>query len=246
MSRTLGVQTTKRSKFSGAPPKRRKANQQSQIRRMKQLLGVEPKYFDVAVGFVIPATVNWAGSEVGADMPQIAEGDDISSRNGRKISLTRVKFRGTVMTTALTGQTLVPGSNTVRVVLVRNLAPKGVSLNGEDVLGLNSGAAGNTSVAIHMFQSPVSFGYAKIVDDVIMNLDASVAVNNASATTVSAAAVEKSFSLSYTPKKPITIQYSGSGAAIPNINSFNILANAEAVQYVPTLQGVCRFYYTDA
>lgn len=242
----MPLTSQKRSKFSGAPPKRRKATQQQQIRRMKQLMGVEPKYFDVAVGFTIPASNDWASTEVGADMPQIPEGDDIQSRNGRRISLTRVKFRGTVMTSALTGQNTVPAPNTVRVVLVRNLAPKGVSVNGEDMLALNSGAAGNTSVAIHMFQSPASFGYAKIVDDIMLNLDASVAVNNASATTVSCASVEKSFSLSYTPKKPITIQYAGSGTAIPNTNSFNILANAEAVQYVPNLQGVIRFYFTDA
>jgi hypothetical protein len=63
---------------------------------------------------------------------------------------------------------------------------------------------------------------------------------------VSVAVCEKSFSLSYTPKKPITIQYAGSATAIPNTNSFNILANAESVQYVPTLQGVMRFYFTDA
>lgn len=238
--------STKRTKYSGAPPKRRKATQQTQVRRMKQLLGVEPKYFDVAVGFAVPATNDWASTEVGADMPQIPEGDDIQSRNGRRISLTRVKFRGTLMTAALTGQTALVGPNTVRVVLVRNLQPNGVSMNGEDVLGLNSGAAGNTSVAIHMFQSPTSFGRAKIVDDVLINLDVTAAVNNAGATTVSVAAQERSFNLSYTPKKPITIQYAGSSTAIPNTNSFNILANAEAVQYVPTVQGIMRFYYTDA
>lgn len=119
-------------------------------------------------------------------------------------------------------------------------------MNGEDVMGLNGGAAGNSSVATHMFQSITSFGRAKIVDDVIVNLDTTVAVNNASATTVSAASVDRSIRLTYRPKKPITINYAGSATAIPNTNSFNILANAEAVQFVPNLQGVMRFYYTDA
>lgn len=240
------MMSNKRSKFSGAPPKRRKATQQQQIRRVKQLLGVESKYFDVAIGFTIPASVDWSSTEVGADMPQIPEGDDIQSRNGRRISLTRVKFRGTVMTPALTGQAALANPTTVRVVLVRNLAPKGVSVNGEDMLALNSGAAGNTSVAIHEFQSPASFGYAKIVDDVMLNLDVTASVNNAAGTSVSVAVAEKSISLSYTPKKPIAIQYAGSATAIPNTNSFNILVNAESVQYAPTLQGVMRFYFTDA
>lgn len=245
MSRTVPIQT-KRTKFSGAPPKRRKATQATQVRKIARALGVENKYFDVPVGFTIPATVDWASTEVGADMPQIPLGDDITQRQGRKILLSRVDFRGTVMSTALTGQTLVPGPNTVRVVLVRNMQPNGVSMNGEDVMGLNGGPAANSSVATHLFQNIVSFGRAKIVDDVMVNLDATVAVNNASATTVSCAAVERSIRLTYRPKKPITINYASSSTAVPNTNSFNILVNAEAVQYVPNLQGVIRFYYTDA
>jgi len=245
MSRTMPIQQ-KRSKFSGQPPKRRKATQATQVRKIARALGVENKYFDVAVGFNIPATVDWASTEVGADMPQIPIGDDAYQRQGRKILLTRVDFRGTVMTAALTGQTLVPGPNTVRVILVRNMQPNGVSMNGEDVMGLNGGAAGNSSVAIHMFQSIASFGRYKIVDEAILNLDATVAVNNAGATTVSAASIERSIRLTYRPKKPITMNFASNATAIPNTNSFNILVNAEAVQYVPNLQGIMRFYYTDA
>lgn len=244
MSRTVPIQS-KRTKFSGASPKRRKATQQTQVRRIAQALGVENKYFDVAVGFNIPATVDWASTEVGADMPQIPIGDDQGQREGRKVLLTRVDFRGTVMTNALTGQTAVPGPNTVRVVLVRNMQPNGVSMNGEDVMGLNGGAAGNSSVATHMFQSTTSFGRAKIVDDVLLNLDATVAVNNNGATTVSCASVERSIRLSYRPKKPIAVKWASQSTSVPNTNSFNILCNAEAVQYVPNLQGVIRFYYTD-
>lgn len=70
MSRTVPIQT-KRTKFSGAPPKRRKATQATQVRKIARALGVENKYFDVPVGFTIPATVDWASTEVGADMPQI-------------------------------------------------------------------------------------------------------------------------------------------------------------------------------
>ena len=87
MSRTVPIQS-KRTKFSGAPPKRRKATQQTQVRRIAQALGVENKYFDVAVGFNIPATVDWASTEVGADMPQIPIGDDQGQREGRKVLLT--------------------------------------------------------------------------------------------------------------------------------------------------------------
>lgn len=203
------------------------------------------KYFDVAVGFNIPSSVDWSSTEVGADMPQLVQGDDIVNRNGRKVQLQRVMFRGTVMTTATTAGTAVAGPNTVRLVLVHNKQPNQANTDGENVMGLNGGAAGNTSVAIHMFQGVQGFGRFKIVDDVILNLDVNAAVNNASATTVSAASVERSFTLQYRPKKPIVIEYAGSATAVPNTNSFNILANSEASTYTPNVQGVVRFYFTD-
>lgn len=206
---------------------------------------MEVKYFDVSIGFASGSSADWTGTESGADMPQIVQGDDIVNRNGRKIQLQRVMFRGTLMTTPTATQTAVGGPNTVRVLLVQNKQPNAVSMDGENVMGFNGGAAGNTSVAIHMFQGVQGFGRFKIVDDVILNLDVGAAVNNAAATTVSAASVERSFTLQYRPKKPIVIEYAGSATAIPNTNSFNILANAEALTYTPTVQGVCRYYFTD-
>lgn len=218
---------------------------QPQKRALARTLGVEQKYFDVAVGFTVASSNDWSGTEVGADMPQLVQGDDIVNRNGRKVQLQRVMFRGTVMTSATSAGTTVTGPNTVRVVLVLNKQPNTASMDGENVMGLNGGTAANSSVAIHMFQGIQGFGRFKIVDDIMINLDVNAAANNASATTVSAASVEKSFTLSYRPKKPLIIEYAGTGTAIPNTNSFNILTNAEALGYQPSLQGVIRFYFTD-
>lgn len=216
-----------------------------QKRALARTLGVEVKYFDVPIGFAVASTVDWQNTTVGADMPQLVQGDDIINRNGRKVQLQRIQFRGTVMTSPTVGQSSVLGPNTVRVVLVQNKQPNTMSTLGQDVMGLNGGAAGNTSVAIHMFQGVQSFGRFKILDDILINLDVGAASNNAAGTTISAASVERSFQLSYRPKKPLVIEYAGSATAIPNTNSFNILANAEATSYAPNLQGVCRFYYTD-
>jgi len=214
-------------------------------RTLVRTLGVEQKYFDVAVGFTVASSNDWSSTEVGADMPQIVQGDDIVNRNGRKVQLNRVMFRGTIMTTPTTAATQVTGPNTVRVLLVRNKQPNGASMDGENVMGLNGGAAGNASVAIHMFQGIQGFGRFKIVDDIIINLDVNAAANNASATTVSASSVEKSFILSYKPKTPLQMEFAGTATAIPNTNSFNILTNAEGLGYQPSLQGVIRFYFTD-
>ena len=71
-----------------------------------------------------------------------------------------------------------------------------------------------------------------------LDLDVTAAVNNASATTVSASAKQISFKLNYRPKKPIVIEYAGSATAIPNTNSFNIIALCEATTFTPSIAGV--------
>lgn len=228
-----------------AKPFKKQSPSTQQIRRIARVLGVEDKYFDVAINFASPATADWSATEVGADMPQLVQGDDIGNRNGRKVQLKRVMFRGNVLTSAMTGLTNVEGPSTTRCVLVLNKQPNGTSMNGEDVMGLNGGAAATALVAIGMFQSTVSFGRAKIVDDVTVHNDVTAAANNASATTLSCVAKENSVVLSYRPKKPLIIEYAAAATAIPNTNSFNILVNSDAVSFTPTLQGVMRFYFTD-
>lgn len=208
-------------------------------------LGIERKYFDVAVGFNAPSTVDWASTEIGADMPQIPQGDDQGQREGRKVTLTRIHFRGSLTQTATTAATAVLSPPITRIALVRNYQPNGVSMNGEDVMGLNGGTAANTQVAIHMFQSTISFQRAKIVDDVMCYQNVTAAANNTTATTVSGVVRELPVNLTYRPKTPITIQWASGATAIPTHNSFNILINAEATTYTPSLQGIVRFYYTD-
>lgn len=235
---------------SGAPQssKRRKPTPRARVPSRSALvraLGVERKYFDVAVGFNVVVSVDWSSSEVGADMPQIPQGDDQGQREGRKVSLTRVAFRGSLVSTPQGSASAVAGASPVRVVLVRNLQPNGVSMNGEDVMGLNGAAAGSSVIAVHMFQSTVSFDRAKIVDDIMCYQEATAAVNNASATTVSSSFKEMPIALTYRPKKPITIQWASNATAIPTHNSFNILANCENAASTPSIQGVMRFYYTD-
>lgn len=228
--------------------KRRKPTPRSRVPTKAALvraLGVERKYFDVAIGFNVLATTDWAGGEVGADMPQIPQGDDQGQREGRKVDLTRVAFRGSLVSTPQGSAAAVAGASPVRIVLVRNMQSNAVSMNAEDVMGLNGGAAASSIVAVHMFQSTVSFDRAKIVDDIMCYQEATAAVNNASATTVSSSFKELPIALSYRPKKPIRVQWASGTTAVPTHNSFNILANCENTASTPSIQGICRFYYTD-
>lgn len=227
------------------PPMQSRPKPRQKIARQ---LGVETKYFDVAVGFNLPATTDWASTEaIAGDAPQIPQGDDIVQRNGRKIQLSRVQFRGTLQTSKVnvsgSGATIEPPI--CRVILVRNLQPNAGSTSGEEVMGLNGGAAANTTIATHLFQGVQSFGRYKLVDDVLIPLQV---------TTIGPAAAgaedwlyieEKSFELHYRPKEPLIVEYAGTATAPPNTNSFNILANCQVAGGTPSLQGVLRFYYTD-
>ena len=73
---------------------------------MRQL-GVEIKYFDAPIETVVTSSNDWTGSEAGADMPQIPQGDDIFNRNGRKIQLKRVACNLTLHTTPPTAATAI-------------------------------------------------------------------------------------------------------------------------------------------
>jgi len=236
---------SKRSAQTSRPAKRSRTSKPTMRRQLARSLGVEVKYFDVPVGFDVQSTTDWTGSVAGADMPQIPQGDDIFNRNGRKVQLKRVMFRGTVFTSTLTGQAILSAPISVRVALVQNKQPNGASMTGQTVMGLNGAGAANAAVAMHMFQGVQGFGRYKTVDDQTLDIDVTAAVNNAAGSSVSVAAQQKSFTLSYRPKKPITMEFAGSATAIPNTNSFNIIANCEGTTYTPNISGVCRFYYTD-
>lgn len=237
----------KRVSSSARPAKRaRSSKPDPRRRRIVSSLGVERKYFDAPVGFNVVSTTDWTGSESGTDMPQIPQGDDTFNRNGRKVQIQRVAFQGSLFTTPVTAQTALAAPLSVRVLLVQNKQPNGgTSTTGQSVMGANGAAAANAAQALHMFQGVQGFGRFKIVDDVTLDMNVTAAVNNNGATTVSASAQQISFKLNYRPKKPITMEFAGSATAIPNTNSFNILANAEGTTYTPNITGFLRFYYTD-
>jgi len=236
-------------------PKRQKTYSQQRAdtqaaRRIKRLIGVESKYYDTPVGFNVPASSDWSATEaLAADEPLIAAGDDIYQRNGRKILLSRVMFRGNVTFTPVTGDTAVRGAASGRIVLVRNINPNGVATatQGEDVMGTAAGGAfANVPTAIAGFAKSTGFGRFKIVDDQQLNFSVTASVNNNAGTTVSSAWEEKAVTLSYRPKKPIELQFPTSSAGTPTTNSFNILINMDSTQGTPSLQGIIRFYFTDA
>ena len=182
------------------------------LRQLKSALGIEPKYFDITVGAPIPASVTYGTLTASLYNPQILLGDDVFNRNGKKITLNRVTFRGSIFTTPISGQSSVGPSSVARIILWRNDVP---SLP-NDFIGMADGTAfPNIPAALGGFQSPNANGYGKIVDDQTVVLSPTASVNNAAGTTVSTVATEVPIVLSYSPKKPITLNYQAASVS-PN------------------------------
>jgi len=207
--------------------------------------GVERKYFDLEVSAFLSANTTWTPGTNGAwatSEPAITIGDDVYQRNGRKIMLTRVHFKGNVLTTQVTAQTAVPAPITARIILYHQYSGSA----GGSVLGkADNTAFANAANALGAMASPQIFGSGKVVGDQTVHLNPCAAANNAAATTVSAVAEEQTIELDYRPKKPIEIYYQPASTS-PN-KTFWLLGLCDATTgYAPSINGVCRFYYTDA
>lgn len=213
---------------------------------LKSAIGVENKYFDIEVAANIPTAVTFTSLCTTLRNPEIALGDEVYQRNGRQILLKRVMFRGNVFTTPATAQTSTSPCSSGRLILWRN-DQFNVTSGGAFPVGLADGTAiANAANALGAFQSPNANGFGKIVDDVQFTLEPCASVNNASATTVSTVAREVPIVLSYSPKKPMKLLYQAAAVSASPDKWFNIYGNIDAQTFLPSLNGIMRFYYTDA
>ena len=211
---------------------------------IKSMVGVENKYFDVEVATNFVASVNYGLLTTTTGNPQILLGDEVYQRNGRQIMLKKVIFRGNVFTTPITAQTAAAPCTSGRIFLWRN------DQSGPPPGNLISMADGTafTSVANALggFQSPSANGIGKIVDDMQFQLGPTVSTNNNGATTVSSSAQEVPVKLSYKPKKPMKLIYPQAALSPVPDKWFAIYGCVDATTFLPSLNGVMRFYYTDA
>ena len=210
------------------------------------MVGVENKYFDIQVAASIPSAVGFTSLCTALRNPEIPVGDEVFQRNGRQILLKRVTFRGNIFTTPITAQTSVAPCSSVRLILWRN-DQFSISASGPFPVGMADGSAfSNAANALGGFQAPNANGFGKIVDDMQFTLIPGASVNNAGATTVSTVAAEVPVMLSYSPKKPMKLLYQAVAASASPDKWFNIYGNVDDASFLPSLNGVMRFYYTDA
>lgn len=239
MKRTTEKSYYKAKKQKVTPRQR----EEDQVARIKRLIGVENKYYDIQVGFAVPTNATWANTMcLTLDEPRIVAGDDSFQRNGKKVLLKKIAFRGAVTTNASTTTFL---AMRVRLVLVQCLAQAAANnqINGTEVFGTtaNGTAWNNAQTAVAASLLPGAFGKYRVLKDKMIVCQPCV-FSGASIT-----AEDKWVKFSYKfPQDSCVLDYVSTVANTPNNYGFNLLALADGIEYTPSIQGNLRFYYTDA
>lgn len=196
----------------------------------------ERKYFDTTLAnTALVASADWTGTEFDPVLPantfnlcSPAPGSAINQRIGRKIAVHAIKIRGHLNFTILTAQTAVPASPTVRMVVFQDKQTNGTQAQGEQVMAAPGTAAAQNAIA--SYQNLANFGRFRVLKDKTYVFKDGIAVNNASATTVSADYNTIPFKFNIKFRKPVIVHFNATGTAlVADIvdNSFHIIANCD-------------------
>lgn len=213
----------------------------------------ERKYFDTTLAnTAIPASADWTATEFDLVLPantfnlcSPGPGTAINQRVGRKILVHAIKIRGVLNFTIVTAQTQVPASPTIRLVVFQDKQTNGAQAQGEQIMAAPGTAAAQN--AISSYQNLANFGRFQVLKDKVYRFNDGVAVNNASATTVSADYGSIPFKFNINFRKPVVVHFNATGTAlVADIvdNSFHIIANADTAGSGISYEA--RAVYTDA
>jgi len=227
----------------------------------------ETKYFDCGIN----AAVTWAGTDWSAsEVPctnyinssgtaaaytdscllPTAIGSGYGQVNGNRYRLKKIRVRGQLAPGVASDQADVPGTVTVRALLVMDTMPNGAQAQGEDVMQ----DVGDYSSNAYTFQRVSNTGGRfRILKDKWFRNNPAVAVNNAGATTVSEAYTNSIFKFQWVPKVPVEVNIKAGNATptvagLSNLNIFLLAYSynqgAGGAQTV-NVNAACRTYYFD-
>lgn len=225
----------------------------------------ETKYFDVGINDTVTwAGADWANSEVPCDnyinssgtaaaytdscLVPTANGSAYGQVEGNKYHLKKLRVRGSLTVSVITGAATLGYPANVRLMLIQDTQANGAQAQGEDVMQ-DLGAAGEN---LYSFQRvSANLGKFKILKDEFFDLKVTAGANNASASTVSSTFDPVHFSFQYVPNSPIPMTIK-SGNATPSVsgiinnNFFLLLAcNIGGTASACAIRGASRCYYID-
>jgi len=236
----------------------------SKVSKRRMNFVSETKYFDTTFSATVASSADWTGTEVPMTSYINADGSTLSSYTdsalipsavgagygqviGNKYLLKHIRVRGELQPQVAADQADVPLMATVRIVLVQDTQPNGAQAQGEDVLtDLGSAAQCNYSF---LAMAAGSGGRFRILKEKVFRLQPAASGTDGTNTN-SVVRSGATFSLSYSPKKPIQCVIK-SGSSTPTVASLShqnvfMLAHASlATGGTVSIVGASRAYYTD-
>jgi len=199
----------------------------------------ELKYFDVSLGKTSGQTLDWNGNILPAIKYMSADGSTTAAYTdgalipsavgngygqvvGNKYIIRKLKVRGIVIPDPQTATTSCGVPVTCRIMLVQDTQPNGAQISAASFM--TDWGFSYDNVNGYMSISSGAGGRIRILGDKTMILDPAVAVNNASATTVSNTWNGRTFSFTKVWKKglPVLIKSGGSTPAVSQLSDMNI------------------------
>lgn len=249
----------------GASKKRRTdARKTSRVYSARTAFPAETKYFDTTFSATVPATADWAASNIpmtsflnnqGAltaytDSPIIpsSNGSGYGEVVGNKYLLKAVRCRGELQITAVSAQAVALQNPMVRVVLVLDTQPNGAQETGPNVF-TDLGGAPQCNYSFQQMAAGMP-GRFKILGSVTKSIVHSINWNDAAGTGTSVFCKEPfEFTKAWKRGLKICIKSNAGGTpAIANYTDASIFLmahSAAAAGYVCTIVGANRAYYID-
>lgn len=188
----------------------------------------ERKYFDsvhynLGVGYPITYSITtWANTEFDPTGLNTlfcpTQGTDYTQRIGRKVQLLSLRINFILNVPVKQDAVLTIESIRTRIILYMDKQANGTQSQGEDVM------ATTNSDPLTAFTNPRNYGRFKIIKDKKINFSNIFAIYDSA--TVDSSGLVRSFSMSYKPKKPLYVEFSGSSGTFADIvnNSFHLIA----------------------
>lgn len=219
---------------------------QSSNARVGGLIGIKRKYFDSVMASANTA-IGTSWQDLTSDMASdcinaMAQGTTSVTREGDRILIRKIMVRGILRRDLNTTAAAVTRSVGCRIVIVMDKSNNGANITPQDPF-----EAGVISTDFYQYRNLSNTQRFVILSDKKYMLDPTVAVNNASATTVSSTGQGVYFEINI-PSKIVTVFDGTAGGDNANIvsNAIYILAVASDTGEVELAQMSARIRYEDA
>jgi len=227
----------------------------------------EVKYFDCAFASALTPPANWSTLAIPMVSYMNADGSTVSAYTaaaiipsaigngygqviGNKYLIKKLKVRATVRRATESTGTVVFGPLRARVLLVQDTQPNGAQV--DTATFMTDWGTGQESINSFQSISAGSGGRIRILGDRFVSLSPAAAVNNASATTVSAAWETKQVNFTKTWKKglKVVVKSGASTPAVASLSDMNIflvafMVSDDTATNLALISGTTRCSYVD-